>query len=138
MTHYGFIINTDSYSGNFERELCAHLTGCIGECEVGEEMVEPDIREQFNKIIMLKADEHACYRPVEVHGPKAEDVIIYFKERPSPDLINLMISRAETYNDARLKKDRWYSKNPANYKPIVITGFSLVKCSAKEETIETF
>ena len=34
---WGFIIDTDQYAGNFERELCAWTTGQIGECEVGKE-----------------------------------------------------------------------------------------------------
>ena len=34
---YLFVIDTDSYSGNFEREMCAYCTGQIGDCEVGIE-----------------------------------------------------------------------------------------------------
>ena len=34
---YTIIIDTDEYSGNFEREMCAYCTGQVGECEVGEE-----------------------------------------------------------------------------------------------------
>ncbi|KKK83825.1 hypothetical protein LCGC14_2789530, partial [marine sediment metagenome] len=30
-----FIIDTDSYAGNFEREMCAYITGRVGECGVG-------------------------------------------------------------------------------------------------------
>jgi hypothetical protein len=30
-----FIVDTDSYAGNFERCMCAYMTGQIGECEVG-------------------------------------------------------------------------------------------------------
>lgn len=37
---YAFIIDTDSYAGNFERELCAYITGQVGECEVGDDYVE--------------------------------------------------------------------------------------------------
>lgn len=33
-------IDTTDYSGNFEREMCAFVTGQVGECGVGEELVE--------------------------------------------------------------------------------------------------
>ena len=41
--YYGFIVDTDSYAGNFEREMCAYMTGHIGECSVGEEYASDEI-----------------------------------------------------------------------------------------------
>ena len=38
-THY-LIVDTNSYSGNFERESIAFATGLVGECMVGEELAE--------------------------------------------------------------------------------------------------
>ena len=35
-----FIVDTKQYSGNFERQMCAHLTNQIGECEVGKEYLD--------------------------------------------------------------------------------------------------
>lgn len=37
MSSYVFVIDTDEYSGNFERELGAFCTGILGESGVGEE-----------------------------------------------------------------------------------------------------
>lgn len=37
---YIFIIDTDEYSGNFERDLCGYITGCVGDCEVGQEYAD--------------------------------------------------------------------------------------------------
>lgn len=44
-----FVVDTDSYSGNFEREMCAHITGQIGECEVGKEYIpeREDLKEEY-------------------------------------------------------------------------------------------
>jgi hypothetical protein len=39
---HSIIIDTDSYSGNFEREMCAFITGQVGESEVGSEIVEKE------------------------------------------------------------------------------------------------
>ncbi|AEO93591.1 gp332 [Bacillus phage G] len=65
---YGFIIDTNKYSGNFERELCAYVTGHIGECNVGCEEAEEYCR-IFNKIknvIIVPDSENLCERPVEI------------------------------------------------------------------------
>lgn len=71
MTQYTFIIDTDSYAGNFEREMCAYITGCIGDCEVGEEWADKFRKEygdpeyEFSNVYQ-KADEHGCYRPCAI------------------------------------------------------------------------
>ena len=72
MSRWIFIIDTDQYAGNFEREMCAYITGHIGECEVGGEQavcfkketgLNPDTF--FNNVLQV-ADEHGCHRPVEI------------------------------------------------------------------------
>lgn len=70
--HYIFVIDTDSYSGNFEREMCAYMTGQIGDCEVGKQLAEEatieilEIVKKLERIIDKMPDEHGCYRPVEI------------------------------------------------------------------------
>jgi len=39
-SEYVFVIDTDKYVGNFEREITVYCVGAIGKCEVGEEYVE--------------------------------------------------------------------------------------------------
>jgi len=46
MEKHSFIIDTNEYAGNFEREMCAYCTGQIGDCGVGEEEAE-----KFEKIL---------------------------------------------------------------------------------------
>lgn len=65
---YKFIIDTDQYAGNFEREMCAYLTGVIGECGVGEEFAELFLKEEGKNLfdnIKLVPDE-GCYRPCAI------------------------------------------------------------------------
>ncbi len=70
--HYLFVIDTDTYAGNFEREMCAYVTGQIGECEVGKENAElarkeiPDVVARLEELIESVPDEHGCHRPVSV------------------------------------------------------------------------
>lgn len=55
---YLFVIDTDRYAGNFERERCAYVTGQIGDCGVGKENAEIARQEV--------PDEHGCARPVSI------------------------------------------------------------------------
>ncbi|MBI5355578.1 MAG: hypothetical protein HZB68_03940 [Candidatus Aenigmarchaeota archaeon] len=70
--HYIFVIDTDSYAGSFEREMCAYVTGQIGDCEVGAEFAElaekeiPEMVEKFWSIVEKFPDENGCYMPVEI------------------------------------------------------------------------
>lgn len=70
-----FVIDTDKYAGNFEREMCAFITGHIGDCGVGKgrqklffEKFEIDHEEQsifFEKVLSVP-DEHGCCRPCSI------------------------------------------------------------------------
>jgi hypothetical protein len=70
--HYLFVIDTDTYAGNFERQMCAYVTGQIGECGVGEENAElakqeiPDEVARLEELIESVPDEHGCHRPVSI------------------------------------------------------------------------
>jgi len=66
-----FVIDTDTYAGNFEREMCAYVTGVIGDCGVGDTIVEKldgnkDI-EEIGQFISIEADEHGCWRPCKIY-----------------------------------------------------------------------
>ena len=64
-TEWTFVIDTNEYAGNFEREMCAWLTGQVGECDVGKEMAAvaraelgPKTTEYFENNIGMVADDH--------------------------------------------------------------------------------
>lgn len=66
-----FIIDTDKYAGNFERELCAYITGRFGDCEVGKEYTDlfnkqSTVNEDFFDNVETRADENGCYRPCSI------------------------------------------------------------------------
>lgn len=68
---WGFIVDTNTYSGNFERPLCAWMTGTYGECGVGEMAAEAFAKEfpdnPFENMVMRVPDEHGCHRPVSIY-----------------------------------------------------------------------
>lgn len=75
-TYYIVVVDTNMYSGAFERELCAYLTGQIGECGVGSHIATGEsnnikhIQWWVEHALYLDEDsdpdEHKCYRPVSI------------------------------------------------------------------------
>lgn len=70
-----FVIDTDQYAGNFERELTAYITGMSGDCGVGDEMFPYYVsetgdknREKFEDLLEFRSDEHGCHRPCAIYS----------------------------------------------------------------------
>jgi hypothetical protein len=85
-----FVVDTDKYAGNFERDMCAFVTGMVGECMVGAEearlyyeqtgLVEKDfdwsgtsveycaedLNNPFAVCVANRNDEHGCGRPTSL------------------------------------------------------------------------
>lgn len=70
MTTY-FVIDTDKYAGNFERQLCAWVTGIAGECGVGDMIAvaacESKNAPDLHSLISTEADDHGTQRPCKVY-----------------------------------------------------------------------
>lgn len=75
-TLYTLIVDTNLYSGNFEREMCAFITGQIGECGVGrgeaseaEEELSQEALAWFSENIEERGEEgeeYPCMRPCAI------------------------------------------------------------------------
>jgi len=128
MKEYAVIVRTDSYAGNFERELCAHLTGQIGECEKGKEYIDPSIKTIFDSYVTRKPDDHGCWRPVSLGGCtltagySGQDVVIWFSSRPTEAQMNLIRERSLTFDEAYSEHSSWYKPS----QPIKIEGIDAV------------
>lgn len=139
-TKYIFIIDTNEYAGNFERDMCAFCTGMIGDCEVGKEESEKFIKEEsqdiyddLNEIIEKRPDDHGCCRPTSIYldkkGNKYNSVAIYFFEKPSEKIIEMIKARAKKFTKG---KER-IMKRPRTMK---ILGFRMKKETLTEEDIK--
>lgn len=61
---YTFVVDTNKYSGNFCREMCAYMTGRIGTCGVGSEE-----QEMFLKELELDEDDLGPFREhTDIHS----------------------------------------------------------------------
>jgi len=124
---YIFVIDTDYYAGNFERNLCAYATGYVGECGVGRQMAQQfyedmglvdeghewngeelspeDMRNPFD-YISPEQDEDGCRRPVKVwkspNSDKHNSVAIFMTKAPPPGDVKVFKERAEAYMDQRV------------------------------------
>jgi hypothetical protein len=152
---WGLIIQTNEYAGNFERDLCAHCTGQIGDCGVGDDYIDKAVMKVFGlndsfdadeledydedyeeeEIIMSVADDHGCYRPCSIYQNEAKaynDVIIYFYNKPTAEQIKMVKDRAATFNEVRKTKRAW--NNDSN---IQMLNYKIIHIEIKTtETIE--
>lgn len=142
---YLFVVDTDAYSGNFERELTAYCTGCVGDCGVGDDEAEDfqllhsDIGEEVAVIIHQETDEHGCYRPAtiwptpgwsnnglgkhtrvsssdKIKCPAYMSVGMWFTEAPSSQMVAVIKERA-----AKFFRE-YYTRGK-----VTIAGFRLIK-----------
>lgn len=65
------IIDTNQYAGNFEREMCAFVTGQYGGCGVGEgiaELARGEIQHVawWDRHVEMVEDLHGCAQPVAI------------------------------------------------------------------------
>lgn len=102
------VIDTDSYAGNFERDLCAYVTGQYGECEVGKDLADnfsKDIEhiEWWEKNIVQRSDPPpacSCERPVKIYKNKEgvyHSLAIYVKKHPSEKVLSELIERVKYF-----------------------------------------
>ena len=107
---YELLIKTNSYAGNFEREMCAFLVGSIGDCEVGAELVENEIANRFADLTISKPDDHGCSRPVDVDWSKRNgeiftNFIIFFSQKLSKKDLEFIDNRGKLFQDFYRKKE---------------------------------
>lgn len=155
---YVFVVDTDQYSGNFERPMVAFMTGAVGECEVGN--TEQELFEENGEFVELadktssQPDEDGCYRPAAIwttpgryndgngkhydgepkergRFPAYESVAVFFDERPTAEEIEFMKRRAAQFVQYWHDEAPWYRKHVPM---IAIRGFRMIEqqVTAKE------
>jgi hypothetical protein len=138
-TKWLFVIDTNEYAGNFERQLCAFLTGRTGDCEVGQEQAdmfneEYDINESlFDNVIDVMGDD-GCNRPVQIwqnpkHDMKYTSVGIWFESKPTKEQIKLIKKRVKLYC-------KNLPKSYSNPEGLLIEGFRIIKEDIVYTTVE--
>ena len=145
--YYMFVVDTDRYAGNFERQMCAYITGHIGDCGVGGEEKKLFEDEEGNYLYELLwtnntyivniADERGCYRPCIIkpnprHSnkfPAYLSVAIFFSEPPTEEIVSFLKRRAEKFC-----AEYWHNKSKLNEK-VTIEGYRLLQFKTTIEEI---
>jgi hypothetical protein len=110
---YIFMIDTNKYAGNFEREMCAYSTGIVGDCGVGEENANQFVEDLGEETVFLfqdyvdsRPDDHGCCRPVKIQpnpgiypneNESYSTVGIFFYEKPTDEIIQIMKERSKIF-----------------------------------------
>lgn len=125
---HGLIIETDKYAGNFEREMCAHITGVVGECEVGDKEAQAMIADTGNSLdyIFQLSDDRGTQRPVTITStdicPRGEALLIFTDRELGEEEVEFFKERAQEYADKHSIKILGYKK----YIAIVTTTLTTV------------
>jgi hypothetical protein len=132
-TKYRVIVSTNTFVTNFDKEMCAFITGQIGECKIGIDRkfrAPAEVRDLFEKAMERRICADDYWRPV---GPNEEDsnaFELFFKEKPSEAMIEAII---EGFNDFADEKKE---KNPITTR-ISLEGIKIItEKTVYEETTE--
>jgi hypothetical protein len=123
VSEYLFCVDTDSYAGNFERELCAYMTGITGECGVGHEaakLYEEAGFKPLDDLVGQAQDDHGCWRPAAI--------------QPTPGWFNDGVGnhyRESDYDESEVIKT--HNENVENYAKNTIEKVYADKEYAKKE-----
>jgi len=133
---YIFIVKTNLYSGNFERELCAYITGEVGECGVGDNFAERyrhQVPEQWEGLwenrVFSVPDEHGCHRPASIWTDASNEytsVAVFLHDRPSDTECEFLVERARKFPEALKAVKEWACEGD-----LKILGFELIKYDVK-------
>lgn len=155
---FTFVIDTDKYAGNFERQMCAYITGRYGDCMVGKEYAdmynESVTSICFDERVIDQPDDHGCWRPcrleetpglvnigggkvvkeeeakdIDIAYPAFYSVGILFEERPTQEMIDFMKKRAEEFLSLPFEDEWEKSRMPSK-----IAGFRLLE--TRTEVVE--
>jgi hypothetical protein len=111
-SNFAFIIDTEQYAGNFEREMCAYCTGQIGDCGVGDEFAllfnkEENISDDYFDNIAQESDEHGCARPCKIYPTEGwfnHGMGGHFREGQEKEALKHYIAAVEKYETPLLKQ----------------------------------
>lgn len=128
-THGGWgglslVVDTDTYAGNLERELCAASTGQHDETSTAaEELAAAYDGPDLSELIGGRPDRHGCYRRCTIYptpgaGGEYRSARIYLNEEPTPEVLDGIKRRALAL--AERGHGEWL-------RPFKVLGFRLIR-----------
>ncbi|HMC00498.1 MAG TPA: hypothetical protein VKN14_05620 [Flavobacteriaceae bacterium] len=134
LPNFILIIDTNSYAGNFERQITAFCTGMVGEYGIGDDYAKmfkeahPDYVEEFLDIVTQWPDDHGCPTAIwrTKKGGKYNSVAIFFDKKPSKKQLEFIKNQALKFSSMSKYKG-----------PSKILGLRLIKPKIHEDVLWT-
>lgn len=110
---WGFIIDTDSYAGSFESEMCSYLTGAVGEHDDPSAIDEYEDYSLFKDEIVAVMSENGAYYYASIYLTEGysknkkhfyNSVCIFFRKKPTKKQISFMKEKVKTFKYKSFKK----------------------------------
>lgn len=118
---YRVVISTNTFATNFEKELCAFVTGQIGECKVGIDRrfySSAEMRDIFEKAMERRLCDDGYWRPVQTSPKDVNSFELFFKERPTQQMMDHIREACDEF--AEEKKDKNPLTNKITFDNIVV------------------
>ncbi len=145
--YYVFIIDTDSYSGNFERAMCGYLTGIQNESTSRTDKYVDLFMQEMNVEEPYEYNEHILFMsgdfgesPVEIfstpgffndgHGGHYKDGTEYSGNKyPAYQSVGIFMDRKPTDEEIKILKERANKFQLLNdyHETIKVLGFRLIQ-----------
>ena len=141
--HYLFVIDTNQYAGGFGRQMCAYMTGVVGECEVGDKEAAQAKKEIPTEVAALEQlveqvpDEHGSHRLVTIfpnprygndwRGKHAVITASNEHEFPWPAYCSIAIYFRTDFSSGEIKLLKERAQKFATREGITIEGFRLLE-----------
>ena len=105
---YKVIVVADQFATNFAKEMCVWTTGQIGDDNVGVEYrfkSDEEIRTQFADSMERRMCNDERWRPVEECSDDSNSFEMYFKKKPTKEMMEHINACCNAYADDRKKKN---------------------------------
>jgi len=103
---YKVVITTNTFA-TFERELCAYVTGQIGQCNTGIEhrfKADEEVKKLFEDAMERRQCIDDYWRPVQASSKDGNAFELYFKVYPTKEMIDLLVEGCKLFADEQKKK----------------------------------
>jgi len=130
-----FVIDTDSYAGNFERDMCAYVTGVVGDCCVGEEFAQlyrqetGESESQFGELLEHRVDDRGCHRPCSLYPTKG-----FLYDGEDGEVPEIEFNQEVANTKYRLHTAKYYQTQYANTEKIDVNDESYKKAGWSEKS----
>lgn len=118
---YRVVITTNTFALNFDKEICAYVTGQIGECKTGVDRqykASSYARGLFEKSMERRMCDDNLWRPVAISESDSNAFELFFKDKPTEEMMEFIKEGCGDFADE--KKQKYPITTKIEFKKFVI------------------